>query len=84
MIWGAPSKLRSATQRGSRWAENLRRLPDAVEEYFGQVLALSEHPSGFPHEYLVVYRQEPELVIEHRLPQWKGSLQRGLQVRSRR
>jgi restriction system protein len=43
--------------------------PDAVEEYFGQVLALSEYPSGFPQEYQVAYRQEPrELVIEYRLP----------------
>jgi restriction system protein len=44
-------------------------VPDAVEQYFGQVLALSEYPSGFPHEYQVAYRQEPrELVIEYRLP----------------
>jgi restriction system protein len=43
--------------------------PDAVEEFFGQVLALSEYPSGFPHEYQVAYRQEPrQLVIEYRLP----------------
>ena len=44
-------------------------VPDAVEEYFGQVLALSEYPSGFPHGYQVAYRQEPrELVIEYQLP----------------
>jgi restriction system protein len=44
-------------------------VPDAVEEFFGQVLALSEYPSSFPHEYQVAYRQEPrELVIEYRLP----------------
>ncbi len=44
-------------------------VPDAVEEYFGQVLALSDYPSGFLHEYQVAYRQEPrELVIEYRLP----------------
>jgi restriction system protein len=44
-------------------------VPDAVEEFFGQVLALSEYPSDFPHEYQVAYRQEPrELVIEYRLP----------------
>jgi restriction system protein len=44
-------------------------LPDAVEEYFGEVLALSEYPSGFPREYQIAYRQEPrELVIEYRLP----------------
>ena len=43
--------------------------PDAVEEYFGQVLALSEYPDGFPHDYQVAYRQEPrELVVEYRLP----------------
>ena len=40
-----------------------------MEEFFGQVLALSEYPSGFPHEYQVAYRQEPrELVIEYQLP----------------
>ena len=44
-------------------------VPDAVEEFFGQVLALSQYPRGFPHEYQVAYRQEPrELVIEYRLP----------------
>jgi restriction system protein len=44
-------------------------MPDAVEDYFGQVLALSDYPSDFPHEYQVAYRQEPcELVIEYRLP----------------
>lgn len=44
-------------------------IPDAVEEFFGQVLALSQYPSGFPQEYQVAYRQEPrELVIEYRLP----------------
>ena len=43
--------------------------PDAVEEYFGQVLALSEYPGGFPREYQVAYRQEPrELVVEYQLP----------------
>jgi restriction system protein len=34
-------------------------VPDAVEEYFTQVLALSENPSGFPYEYQIAYRQEP-------------------------
>jgi restriction system protein len=44
-------------------------VPDAVEEFFGQVLAQSQYPSGFPHEYQVAYRQEPrELVIEYQLP----------------
>jgi hypothetical protein len=44
-------------------------VPDAVEDYFSQVPALSEYPSGFPREYQVAYRQEPrELVIEYRLP----------------
>ena len=33
------------------------------------MLALSEHPSGFPHNYQLAYRPEPrELVIEYRLP----------------
>jgi restriction system protein len=40
-----------------------------VEEYFNEVLALSEYPAGFPHDYQVAYRQEPrELVVEYRLP----------------
>ncbi len=44
-------------------------VPDAVEEYFTEVLALSEYPSGFPCEYQIAYRQEPrELVVEYRLP----------------
>ena len=47
----------------------LAGVPDAVEEYFSQVLALSEYPTGFLHAYQVAYRQEPrELVIEYRLP----------------
>jgi len=44
-------------------------IPEAVEDYFTQLLALSEYPSGFPHEYQVAYRPEPrELVVEYRLP----------------
>ena len=44
-------------------------VPEAVEEYFDQMLALSEYPDRFPHEYQVAYRQEPrELVVEYRLP----------------
>jgi hypothetical protein len=44
-------------------------VPDAVEEYFSEVLALSEYPTGFPQDYQVAYRQEPrELVVEYRLP----------------
>ena len=47
----------------------LAGVPDAVEEYFTQVLALSQYPPGFPHQYRVAYRPEPrELVIEYRLP----------------
>src|SRR5262249_51389772 len=43
--------------------------PEAVEEYFSQLLALSDYPAGFPCEYQLAYRQEPrELVIEYRLP----------------
>ena len=43
--------------------------PEAVEEFFDQLLALSGYPSGFPHEYQVAYRHAPrELVIEYRLP----------------
>jgi restriction system protein len=44
-------------------------VPDAVEEFFAQVLALSVYPSGFPHECQVAFRQEPrELVVEYQLP----------------
>ena len=44
-------------------------MPKAVEEYFSQLLALSEYPTGFPCEHQLAYRQEPcELVIEYRLP----------------
>jgi len=34
-------------------------VPDAVEEYFRQVLALSEDPSGFPCEYQVATGESP-------------------------
>jgi restriction system protein len=45
------------------------RIPDAVEEYFEQVLAQSAYPEEFPHEYDVAYRPEPqELVIKYWLP----------------
>lgn len=44
-------------------------VPEAVEEFFGQVLALSGLPAGFPGEYQVAYRPGPrELVVECRLP----------------
>ena len=44
-------------------------VPDAVEEYFIELLALSQYPSGLPHHYQVAYRQEPrELVVEYQLP----------------
>jgi len=43
--------------------------PEAVEEFFGQVLALSEYPDGFPCQYQVAYRPDPrELVVEYWLP----------------
>jgi restriction system protein len=43
--------------------------PDAVEEYFTQVLALSEYPEGFQLEYQVAYQDAPRnLVVEYRLP----------------
>ena len=43
--------------------------PEAVEEFFGQALAQSDYPEGFPREYQVAYRPDPrELVIEYRLP----------------
>ncbi len=45
------------------------RVPDAVEEYFEQVLAQSTYPEEFPHDYEVAYRPEPqELVIKYWLP----------------
>ncbi len=44
-------------------------VPDAVEEYFEQVLAQSAYPEGFPHDYEIAYRSEPqELVIKYWLP----------------
>jgi restriction system protein len=44
-------------------------MPEAVEEFFGQALALSQYPSGFPREFQVAYRPDPrELVVEYRLP----------------
>jgi restriction system protein len=43
-------------------------VPEAVEEFFGQVLVLSGLPAGFPGEYQVAYRPGPrELVVEYRL-----------------
>jgi restriction system protein len=50
-------------------ANVLDGVPDAVEDYFTEVLALSQYPSGLDHHYQVAYRPEPrELVIEYRLP----------------
>jgi restriction system protein len=47
----------------------LAGVPDAVEDYFTQVLALSQYPAGFLHQYEIAYRPEPrELVVEYRLP----------------
>jgi restriction system protein len=44
-------------------------VPDAVEEYFTELLALSQYPGGFPHRFQVAYRPEPrELVVEYQLP----------------
>ena len=44
-------------------------VPEAVEEYFTELLALSQYPPGFPHQYQVAHRQEPrELVIQYQLP----------------
>jgi len=50
--------------------ENFRAgAPDAVEEYFTQMLALSEYPTGFMQDCQVAYRQDPrELVVQYRLP----------------
>ena len=43
--------------------------PEAVEEFFGQVLALAEYPEGFPCDFQVAYRPDPrELVVEYHLP----------------
>jgi restriction system protein len=44
-------------------------VPDAVEEYFEQVLAQSVYPEEFPHDYEIAYRPEPqELVVKYWLP----------------
>ena len=43
--------------------------PETVEEYFGQVLAQSVYPDGFPHRFELAYRPEPqELVVRYELP----------------
>jgi restriction system protein len=45
---------------------------EAVEDYFAEVLALSEYPPDFPRDYQVAYRPDPrELVVEYRLPSVK-------------
>jgi restriction system protein len=44
-------------------------MPEAVEEYFTEVLALSEYLPDFPQDYQVAYRPDPrELVVEYHLP----------------
>jgi restriction system protein len=44
-------------------------MPEAVEEFFSQALALSQYPDGFPCDFQVAYRPDPrELVVEYRLP----------------
>jgi len=50
--------------------ENFRAgSPDAVEEFFTELLALSEYPAGFPQDYQIAYRPDPrELVVQYRLP----------------
>jgi restriction system protein len=43
--------------------------PEAVEDYFGQLLAQSVYPPGFPDERRIAYRPEPrELWVEAELP----------------
>jgi len=37
--------------------------PEAVEEFFGQVLALSEYPDGCPCQYQVAYRPDPRELV---------------------
>lgn len=43
--------------------------PDAVEDYFSQLLSQSAYPQGFPDQRRVAYRPEPrELWVEAELP----------------
>ena len=46
-----------------RWMSSERDFrtgaPEAVEDYFTEVLALSQYPAGFPHQYQVAYGQNP-------------------------
>ena len=47
----------------------LAGAPDAVEEYFTELLALSEYPAGFVLDCQIAYREDPrELVVQYRLP----------------
>jgi restriction system protein len=70
MAKSAEAEVREHNAAVDELESNFRAgAPDAVEEYFSEVLALSEYPAGFPHDYQVAYRQEPrELVVEYRLP----------------
>lgn len=64
------AETRRQAQRIDRLARDFDAgVPEAVEEYFGNVLAQSVYPEGFPDRYRVAYRTEPrELVVEYDLP----------------
>jgi restriction system protein len=70
MVMDLDAEVREHNATVNELEANFRAgIPEAVEEYFSQLLALSEYPAGFPCEYQLAYRREPrELVIEYRLP----------------
>jgi restriction system protein len=69
-VQAAEAEAREHNSAVDEFERNFRAgTPEAVEEFFGQVLTLSEFPEGFPREYQVAYRPDPrELVVEYRLP----------------
>jgi restriction system protein len=69
-VQAAEAEAREHNAAVDEFERNFRAgAPEAVEEFFGQALTLSEFPEGFPTEYQVAYRPDPrELVVEYRLP----------------
>jgi restriction system protein len=70
MVAGVEAEVREHNAEVEEFQRSFNSaMPDAVEQFYGEVLGLSEYPDGFPRDYQVAYRPEPrELVIEYRLP----------------
>src|SRR5262249_19550796 len=70
--WASQARAEIATHNAAVSAlESAFRVgdPDAVEDYFGQLLFHSSYPVGFPDQRRVAYRPEPkELWVEAELP----------------